>query len=633
MISMAVTWMLQMLLPYLLVFLCAFALSLLLTPVVRDLNRRLGMVDKPGGRRINKTPIPRGGGVAVIASFAVTSLSFIMISDRPLSIVIPDGVVVRMLCLSAFLGAIGFVDDKFGLRPSVKLLGQICVASLSFFWCHIGFHSLFAGIPMWLDFPLTIFWIVGAINAFNLIDGLDGLASGLAIIASAGMAGALFFVASPSQMMIHLAFIGSVLGFLRYNFNPASVFLGDTGAMFLGFFLSTVSLMTKASDSLLVSIGVPLLAMGVPIFDTALAIVRRTVRAALRRSGGGEAEDVGGTKVMQADSDHSHHRILRRLVSQRKTAMLMYAVAVFLVLVGIGGIALRDRAAGLFIVAFIIAMFVIVKDMSRVELLDAGRLADAVAHGRGIIGRRRAALSVPLLMLADIAILLGAWYITLCLMKIEPNAHLFHTLMPFRVVPVFFALVLSRSYSTAWSRAMLSNYLRLIVAVVLGCAVSAACIALFGYPEGHGFSFPIIYCALVLIAMLGVRSLRQILRDYFYYLNTHSLSDSPNVSRTLVFGAGLRYRAFRRELVRNSSHLNRIIVGLVDDDILLRGKFIGGVRVDGPHMDAKRIVAETHADSVVIACELSPERFRIVADAFKACGVSVSYFNFFEKPV
>ena len=198
------------------------------------------------------------------------------------------------------------------------LIGQLSIASMVYFWCGISFRSVLPMLPWWIDFPFTVFWIVGAVNAFNLIDGLDGLASGLAVIAATGMAGSLFFLESPGQMFLYLAFIGSLLGFLRYNFNPASIFLGDTGSMFLGFFLSTMPLATNTSGSFLVGIGVPLLAMGVPIFDTALAIVRRTVRALIKKESN---SDRGGTKLMQPDSDHIHHRLLRRFVSQRKTAV------------------------------------------------------------------------------------------------------------------------------------------------------------------------------------------------------------------------------------------------------------------------------------------------------------------------
>ena len=618
--------------PYWGLFLGALALSLLLTPVVRDVNRRLGMVDAPGERRINKTPIPRGGGIAVIAAFALATAAFALLSGKPVSPAIELSVYWRMLALSFALGVIGFVDDMFGMKPAAKLAGQVVVAALAVFWCGVGFHSFFPSLPVWIDAPLTVFWIVGAVNAFNLIDGLDGLASGLAVIAAAGMAGSLFFVESPGQIFLHLAFIGAVLGFLRYNFNPASVFLGDTGSMFLGFFLSTIPLLTRAGGSFLVGVGVPLLAMGVPIFDTSLAIVRRTVRAVLRREE--HPGEGGGAKVMQADADHLHHRMLRKFISQRKTAALMYALSAFLVCVGIGGVALRDRAAGLFIIAFIVGTVIVVRDMSRVELMDAGKLADAVVHSHGdAYRRRRAALSGPLLVLADIAILSVTWYATLVVLKIEPSPRSFHTFMPLRVVPMFFALAAFKSYSTIWSRAMLSNYIRLILAVAGGELASMAIIVLLGYHEGRMLAFPAIHFGLSLLLLLAVRSVRPFLRDTFYFVNARRLADEEGVSRVLVFGAGLRYRAFRRELVRKFLSERRIIVGLVDDDILLRGKMIGGIRVDGPHMDAKRIVAETRADSVVIACELSPERMRTIVDTFRRCGVKISHFSFAETEI
>ena len=131
--------------------------------------------------------------------------------------------------------------------------------------------------------------------------------------------------------------------------------------------------------------------------------------------------------------------------------------------------------------------------------------------------------------------------------------------------------------------------------------------------------------------MVVIRSARQFIRDLFYLIHVRRKADDSAVSRVLVFGAGLRYRAFRRELMRNMLSDNRVIVGLVDDDILLRGKYIGGIMIDGPHLDAKRIVDAAKADSVVIACELSPERMKAVVESFKACGVKVSYFTFTEN--
>ena len=615
--------------PYFGMFFSAFIFSLALTPIVCKVNRALGMVDVPGGRRINKKPIPRGGGVAVIISFILPVLLFVFLSSKPISPTIDNCVVFKLLILSIAIGLLGFIDDMFGMKPVVKLFGQIAIASFVYFWCDISFHSTIHGIPWWIDFPLTVFWIIGAVNAFNLIDGLDGLASGLAVIAATGMAGALFFAESPGQVFIHLAFIGSLLGFLRYNFNPASIFLGDTGSMFLGFTLSVLPLATQTSDSFLIGIGVPVLAMGVPIFDTSLAIIRRTVRAVIQKE---EHSNRDGGKLMQPDSDHLHHRLLRKFVSQKKTAVALYALSIVLVLVGIGGIALEDRAAGLFIIAFVVATSIVVRDMTRVELWEAGRLANMVAHNMTPARRRRRAVfAVPLLVLADVVILAVTWYMTLLVLRVELVPQSFHTFFPLRVIPVFFMLVAFGSYSTIWGRAMLSNYLRLIISVASGMLASVAIMKFLGYKVASCMAFPVIHFGLAIIMMMAVRSIRQFARDLFYLVHAKRMRDEESVSRVLVFGAGLRYRAFRRELVRNILKEKRIIVGLMDDDILLRGKNIGGIKVDGPHMDAKRIVAETKADRVVIACELSPERRQAVVDAFKACGVKVSLFTFAEE--
>lgn len=618
--------------PYLLVFFGALALSLVLTPCVRELNRRMGMVDAPGARRINKVPIPRGGGVAVILAFAVSTALFTLISGRTLSPSISNAVYWRMLLLSISIGAIGYIDDRFGMKPLLKLAGQIAVASLAFFWADTSFHKSFPYLPVCFDYCFTVFWIVGAINAFNLIDGLDGLASGLAVIAAMGMAGALFFIGSPAQILLYLAFIGAVLGFLRYNFNPASVFLGDSGSMFIGFMLSTIPLHTQSADSLLVGLGVPLLAMGVPIFDTSLAILRRTIRAILkRRTSSGE---VGNTKVMQPDTDHLHHRMLRKFVSQRKTAVVMYVFAALMTITGLLAVLARDRAAGLFIVAFIVASIVVVRDMTGVELVDAGHLADVVAHDSSKNRRRRrAAFSVPLLVAADIAILCCSWLFAVLVLGIKPSPRSFHTFMPIYVSLVFIAIVFSRGYSTVWGRAMISNFLRLVLAVACGALLAAAAIILLGYGSSVTFVFPFVYAAFAFIPLVAVRLLRPVFRDAFYLVNVKKMLETPDASRTLVFGAGLRYRTFRRELVRKINSEKRIIVGVIDDDILMRGKYIGGVLVDGPHADIARIKAATRADSVVIACELPPKQLKAVAELFRKQGLKVTYFTFTETEV
>ena len=618
--------------PYWGLFLGTFVLCYLLTPLCRELARKCGMVDAPSARRINKVPTPRAGGLAVCISVTAVLAVYMSITGAQLSPLFPNEVIWRVMGLSVVLVVVGLADDKFGLPPFVKLLGQMAVALGAFFWCGAGFHTVpfFAKIPVWLDCALTTFWIVGAVNAFNLIDGMDGLATGLALIAAIGMGGALAFIGYPQATLVYLAFAGACLAFLRYNFHPASVFLGDTGSMYIGFLLSVLPLVMKSGDSFFVSIGVPILAMGVPIFDTALAIVRRSIRAVLSREGSGR--DEGNTHVMRADTDHLHHRILRKFVSQRKAAFALYALATFFVSVGFGALALRDRAAGLFIVAFVVGVVIVVRDMRRIELWDAGRLLNAVAHDHTTSARRRRAmLAVPFYVATDALLLVIAWFLTSLLLSLPITMTACHTDLPLHVVPVFFGLVFFRAYSTVLICPRISNYVRLAVAVATGVLACDAIIILMRYPHSHMTAFTALYAQNAFLALVALRFARPILRDLFYALDSARLADDPATSRILVYGAGLRYSSFRRELVRGASRNSRVIVGLIDDDLLLHGHYIGGIRVFGGLSSTKVAARVLRADTVVIACELTPERLNLARKVFADAGLRVMLWSFEEK--
>lgn len=613
-------------------FIASFLLCLLFTPLVRELARKLGMVDIPSARRINKTPVPRGGGVAIFLSFSLAMVGYALATGARLSPLFPNETVFHMCILVSVLVVVGLVDDKFGLPPVVKLLGQVMVALGAFIWCDVSLGVVLKfedWLPVWADGILTVLWIVGAINAFNLIDGLDGLATGLAVIAAIGMGGALFFIGYPQATLVYMAFVGACLGFLRYNFNPASVFLGDTGSMFLGFTLASLPLMMKSVDSLFVSVGVPVLAMGVPIFDTALAILRRTIRALLRREKGGVEE--GNSHVMQADTDHLHHRLLKKYLSQKKAAGALYALAGFLVAVALGGLALRDRAAGLFVMAFVVAVAVAVHDMRRVELWDAGRLLNATAHDHTLTSPRRRLVAVPFYVTMDIFLLVFTFLFVHLACGIHISSYALHTALPLRVVPVFFCLVALRAYSTIWGRAQISNHLRLVAACFVGSVGGSAAIILLHYPHSHLIMTTVLFFALSTFALVGLRLVRPVMRDLFYHLDHSRLADNAGTSRVVVYGAGLRYGMFRRELVRSTSNNSRVIVGLLDDDVALRGLYVGGMRVHGGLEEAPAVIRELRADAVVIACVMSPERLEQARRVFADAGVKVSLWSCEER--
>ena len=617
--------------PYWGILFSSIGLSLILTPICRALAVHFGMVDQPSVRRINKTPIPRGGGLAIFITLAATL--YVSADMLGLFVVPSVSTIHRLMALSGVLCLVGLVDDKFSLPPLLKLGGQVAVALGAFFWAHVSFAVHYPMLPVWLDCPLTVFWIVGAINAFNLIDGLDGLATGLASIAAVGMAGALFFSGTPENSLIYFALLGACLGFLRYNFNPASVFLGDTGSMFLGFSLSTMPLVAGGSNSLFVSLGVPILAMGVPIFDTALAIMRRVVRALLRQMSGAEA---GNTHVMEADTDHLHHRILRKFVSQRRAAFVLYGLAFLFIAIGLGGLALKGRAVALYIVGFIVAATVLFRDMRRIELWDTGRLLNAVAREKNSsVSRRSQLLRVPLRLALDILTLIGVWIITALTLALPVTETALRRGLAIYTIPVFLCLVFFRAYQTVWSRAQLSNYVRLVLAVVVGTGIAVATVEFAQLPHTSLFMFSCLYVALAILALVSTRVLRAVVRDFFYSLDSGHLVDSSGSIRTVVYGAGLRYRAFRRELVRSvgDDTNRRVIVGLLDDDTLLRNQYIGGIRIFGTLEQAPTILPRLKADLVVIACKMTPERRANAQRILSGCNVKVVEWTFDERPL
>lgn len=630
------TTLLHRLAPFAIVFFAALALTLVLTPIVREINRRLGMVDKPDPRRINKVPIPRGGGAALFLGLFGSFFVYVLATG---SRWVGSGVgshSLRFAALSTAVFLLGLADDKWNLPPKLKLLGQLAIAFFAWFWADLGFHTLWPSIPPAIDCAITMFWIVGAVNAFNLIDGLDGLASGIALIAVLGMAGALAFSGRPDQTMFHLAFAGALIGFLRYNYNPASVFLGDSGSMLIGFLVATLPLATQAANSFLVSVGVPLLAMGVPIFDTALAILRRSIRHLIFRRMSTEVADGDSDKVMTADHDHLHHRILRSVgLNQRKAAWTLYLLTLGAVAVGLAGMALKSKSAGLWLFAFAAAAVIIFRDMARVELFDAGRLLSSYARDRSTAMRRRwARLAVPLLVAFDLLALTGAFFVMLYAMKIPVTKTVIRIGLPIRISTVFAALVFFRTYVTVWSRATAANFVWLFLACAAGSL--AGSIGVYYAPQIETpeiIGATLLYPLLCFVFLSTVRIFRPLVRGVFYTLDCSRLKARKDVSRILVYGAGLRYRSFRRELVRRTSANDRIVVGLLDDDILLRGQYIGGAKVLGTLMEAPEIVNRVNADAVVIACEVTDDWLKVIRETLAPTGVKITHFNFTEKEI
>ena len=343
-------------------FLVAAAISLLLTPLIRRLLRGRGIVDTPNHRRVNTKPVPRGGGIAAVVAFLLVGGGLVLFNDRidamPAPRSITSGELMALFLGGALAAAIGVADDLFDLRARWQLLGQVGLAGVAI-WLGVGVDAINnpfgpGTIPFGVPFAMTftVVWVVGMINSINFIDGLDGLSTGIALIAALtlGILSLTTQVAQPFVAVLCVVLAGGLLGFLRYNFQPASIFQGTSGVMFMGYTLAILSILGAAK------VAVAVLVLGVPIIDTFWVIVRRLG---------------GGRSPFTPDRGHIHHRLLDLGLGHRQTVLLIYAICASLGLMSL----LVSTATQVYaflgaLVGFGIVLFLLTRD-SR-EALEPG---------------------------------------------------------------------------------------------------------------------------------------------------------------------------------------------------------------------------------------------------------------------
>jgi len=320
-------------------FLVAVGTTWAFTPAVIRLAGVLGAMDRPGGRKTHVEPTPRIGGLAVFCGFAA-GMAFAAFATGNLFSTPQAGVYWRGLGFAATgLLIVGLLDDLFGLSYRWKFAAQIVAAV--YVW-HCGFrieivtHPLGGGLELGLfSFPVTLLWIVGITNAVNLIDGLDGLAAGIALITTLAVAIFAFISGHLGVTAASVTLAGSLIGFLRYNFNPARIFLGDSGSLFLGFVLAVTSVRGSQKGPTAIAILIPLLILGLPLLDTGLAVLRR-----LHRLGNHGARTDNAVayilrnlnQIFLPDREHIHHRLMDRGLSHRGAVLVLYGVGVLFAL-------------------------------------------------------------------------------------------------------------------------------------------------------------------------------------------------------------------------------------------------------------------------------------------------------------
>lgn len=333
----------QVVLSVLVAFFLSGILSFLLTPPVKKLAYRIGAIDVPkDGRRMHKRPTPRLGGLAIFGGFLVAAIVTGHITPQRLWILAGAAVIV----------VLGIFDDRNALSAKFKFVIQIVAAAIPVIFGNLRIAMftnpfLFSDSLYWnlgaLSIPITILWIVAITNAVNLIDGLDGLAVGVSSIASMTMLAVALFIGETEIAVILAALAGACVGFMPYNLNPASIFMGDTGSTFLGYMLATLSIQGLFKVYALISFAVPFLILGLPIFDTAFAIVRRVL---------------SGRSPLAPDRGHVHHRLIDMGFNQKQAVAILYVISVVLGLIAVVLTTSGELRAMVLVAAVIIGLIV-----------------------------------------------------------------------------------------------------------------------------------------------------------------------------------------------------------------------------------------------------------------------------------
>jgi len=576
-------------------FVLSLAASLLLTPICRLVAHRLGLIAPPKEDRWHKRPTALFGGVAIVTTVLVAGLA-----------IRPSPQLWQLLAAGFVIAAFGFVDDVMSLKASTKLIAQITVASLLlFFGYRLQWTESMVG-----DAMLTLFWIVGITNAFNLLDNMDGLCAGTALIAGAFLLiGFITGGAAASAPALYLAaLLGATAGFLVYNFHPASIFMGDTGSLFLGLNVAALTLAAKPEtmgrSGLLPVVAAPVLPLLIPIFDTTLVTALRLL---------------SGRRPSQGGRDHMSHRLVAVGLSERR------AVATLWMLAAAGGLVsvmLQRREAGWGMVAtltFVLAMIIFAVYLARIRVYEEGNLAALQGEAftplvANFMYKRRVAE-----VLLDLCLIPLAYYTAYRLRFEGPllaeNYKYFIQSLPVVLAAQLLALFVAGGYRGTWRYFGMIDAVVFSKGVILGSAAAEIVIVYLYRFENYSRSVFVIDAALLVLLLSATRASFRLIGEFV-------LRRTAVGRRCVIYGTGGASMATIREAFGADAPLK--IVGYVDDDARQWNSRVAGYSVIGGYRELLDRLARDEVDAVVLNAHLMDAgRLRQLETACRDRGVDL----------
>jgi UDP-GlcNAc:undecaprenyl-phosphate GlcNAc-1-phosphate transferase len=588
----------------------AALLGFLLTPVARRLSVGLGALDEPDARKVHTEPMPRLGGLAVLAATGAVLLlgawgvlgPYVQLGP-PLSRGIAYGLVPVV--------AISLLDDVKGVRARWKALAHVVGAIVAVSaGVALNPEIHFLGAPLEIGLlaaPLSALWIVGVTNAFNLVDGLDGLSAGLALISAISL-GAVFLVAGE-RVTAGCVFVlaGALLGFLPFNLYPARIFLGDTGAASIGFVLACFALKGGSTLSAGFATVLPLLVLGLPIAETLISMARRLARRAQH----------GGSGVFEADRDHIHHRLLSFGVGHRQAVLILYGVGLLCAGMGFVSLFVNSRQAGLLLAALLLAAFIGVQRLGYDEFALLRRGIVLKVYDAPVV---RSALFA---VFFDIGLLGLSYFVARGLKRdvwsFDPPSSETVTLLALLAFATIASFWLFGLYRGTWRLANLDDVVRCGAAVLVATAFVWAISPKF--LEGRAGASQLAVFALVAAALVcGSRASYRLLQEQVWKSST---AGQP----VLIYGAGNAGVAALRELQRNPD-LGMRPVGFLDDDPRLKGKSVSGLAVVGSYESLEMSLEQSGCLAIAISTsKIAPGRVERIREVAQRHSVAVYRFG------
>jgi UDP-GlcNAc:undecaprenyl-phosphate/decaprenyl-phosphate GlcNAc-1-phosphate transferase len=567
--------------------LTALIVGSLMTLAVRRYASSRGFVAKPKADRWHQRPTAMLGGVAIFVTTVGLALLFVPPSR--------DG--LALIGASAFLFFVGLVDDLITVRPYQKLIGQLIGAGIL---VSFGLTMPMTGNDV-VDIAITVFWLVGITNAINLLDNMDGLAVGISAIAAISLAVSFAINGQHAEALLVTIFVGSLLGFLLFNFNPASIFMGDCGSMFVGFFLAGSVLLNQTggrSRGIVAILAVPALILFVPIFDTTLVTIIRKA---------------WGRKASQGGRDHASHRLVALGLSERSAVLMLYGFALVAGTIAIAVSRLQPVQGVALMVGFSIVLVIVGVYLSKVKVYEAAEEELAVRNNAVFaflinVSYKRRIFEVFL----DLALITLSFYtaflIVLGSFETTGEWDLFVRALPFVVVCNLFAFLVAGVYRGLWRYTSVSDIFTYAKGVALGSVLSILALLLLYRFEFYSRTVFAVNAVLLTVALIGSRMAFRLIRQAI------PLPVSDDRQRVLIYGAGDGGEMALREL-RNNPEWKYHPVAFIDDDPYKADKVIHGLKVFNANGSLENLCREKNVDVLLISARgMDKERLHRVRE-------------------